>query len=244
MGKVADKEYIKIIGKKQILCKTGMDNTISILNNGKKYKEFSKECRDLRKKVNQEFAEDLILQSDYYGHSVVSFPEFVVKDEKKLYGIISDFEEGVPLLEIPKEVEISYLIYLVDYIERGIKDISEIGWRLEDLHEENILINLNSSTSPAKIIDTDYYQLKKIQCKKVALENYRENLKRIFTAVIYSVIPELQISNIWEDSQLRKKYMLASAGLISCTDFLREILVSLQMYDITGKNIETLQKSI
>lgn len=244
MAKIQDEKYIQDIGIKKVVCHTGMENIISILNNGKKYKQFAKEYQKLDEYGNQEFLDNLILQSKFYGHPIVSFPEIVIKDDKRLYGIVSDFEKGIPLVQLPLDMEIHYLIYLVDCIERGIKDISEDGWQFEDLHEENILINPNSESNPARIIDTDYYQLRKPTNKKEALENYRENLKKIFNAVTYSVIPELKISNIWENKKLRKSYMLASTGIITCTDFLRELLYYLKMYNISGKNIETLQNSL
>ena len=244
MDKIQDKKYIKQVGIDKLLCKTGMGNIIYILNDGKKYKEFSSDYRNLNNSANVELAENLILQSQYYQHPVVSFPEIVIKDKKRLYGIVSDFEEGIPLIELPLDLELNYLLYLIDYIERGIKDISEAGWELEDLHEENILINLNSDSNPAKIIDTDYYQIRKIQNQKQALANYKENLRKIFSAVICSIIPELQISDIWEDPNVKRQYLLASMGEITSTEFLRELLYRLNFYNLSGKNIETLQKSI
>ena len=244
MDKIQDKKYIKQVGIDKLLCKTGMGNTIYILNDGKKYKEFSSDYRNLNESANVEFAENLILQSQYYQHPVVSFPEIVIKGKKWLYGIVSDFEEGVPLIELPLDVELNYLLYLIDYIERGIKDISEAGWELEDLHEENILINLKSDSKPVSIIDTDYYQMRKIQNQKQALANYKENLRKIFSAVICSIIPELQISDIWEDANIRRQYLLASMGEITSTEFLRELLYRLNFYNLSGKNIETLQKTM
>lgn len=244
MANIQDKNYVENIGVNKLLCTTGMSNKIYILNDGRKYKEFSEDYQDLNDSTNQDLAQNLIQQSKLYKHPIISFPEVVIKDNQRLYGIVSDFEKGIPLIELPLNVEISYLLYLIDYIERGIQDVSELGWQLEDLHEENILINLSSETKPAKIIDTDYYQIKTIQNKKQALLNYRENLKKIFHAVIYSVIPELQISNIWEDPYVKRQYLLATLGELKTTDFLRELLYRVKIYDFSGKNIETLQKSI
>ena len=244
MANIQDKNYVENIGVNKLLCTTGMSNKIYILNDGRKYKEFSEDYQDLNDSTNQDLTQNLIEQSKLYKHPIISFPEIVIKDNQRLYGVVSDFEKGIPLIELPLDVEISYLLYLIDYIERGIQDVSELGWQLEDLHEENILINLSSETKPAKIIDTDYYQIKTIQNKKQSLLNYRENLKKIFHAVIYSVIPELQISNIWEDPYVKRQYLLATLGELKTTDFLRELLYRVKIYDFSGKNIETLQKSI
>ena len=40
MGKIRNINYINQIGIKKVLCHTNMGNTIYILNNGQKYKEF------------------------------------------------------------------------------------------------------------------------------------------------------------------------------------------------------------
>lgn len=244
MDKIQGQKYINQIGIEKLLCKTGMGNSIYILNDGRKYKEFSNDYRNLNESANVEFKDNLIQQTQFYQHTVVSFPEIVIKSNKRLYGIVSDFEEGIPLVELPLDLELNYLLYLIDYIERGIQDISTAGWELEDLHEENILINLNSDEKPVRIIDTDYYQMRKIQNQKQALANYKDNLKKIFSAVVYSIIPELQISDIWEDSTIKRKYLLASIGEIKCTEFLRELLYRINFYNLSGKNIETLQKTI
>ena len=46
MGTIRNIDYINDIGIKRVLCRTNMGNTIYILNNGKKYKEFYlKSCK-------------------------------------------------------------------------------------------------------------------------------------------------------------------------------------------------------
>ena len=241
MGTIRNLNYIKNIGIRKVLCHTNMGNTIYILNNGQKYKEFSEDYRDLSDSINREFQESLYQQTENYGHSLISYPEIVISSSKELFGIVGTFEEGIPLLEIDPLTKIDYLLTLLDKLEQGTKDISLKGWNLEDLHEENILINPVSKILPIRIIDTDYHVLQK---EKDKLELYRTNIKRIFNAIIASILPSLGKSDILKDKDIEQQYILASNGLIKPTDFLRYLLFKIKISTKEQITIKTLQKSI
>ena len=241
MGKIRNLDYINDIGIKKVLCNTNMGNTIYILNNGQKYKEFGEDYRDLSDSINRELQESLLSQTEYYGNSIISYPEVVISTNQELFGIVGTFEEGIPLLEIDPLTKIDYLLSLIDKLEQGIQDISLKGWNLEDLHEENILINPISKTLPIRIIDTDYHVLQK---EKDKLELYRTNIKRIFNAIITSILPSLGKSEILKDKDVEYQYILASNGLIKPTDFLRYLLLKIKITTKDSITIKTLQKSI
>ena len=241
MGKIRNLDYINDIGIKKVLCNTNMGNTIYILNNGQKYKEFGEDYRDLSDSINRELQESLLSQTEYYGNSIISYPEIVISTNQELFGIVGTFEEGIPLLEIDPLTKIDYLLSLIDKLEQGIQDISLKGWNLEDLHEENILINPVSKTLPIRIIDTDYHVLQK---EKDKLELYRTNIKRIFNAIITSILPSLGKSDILKDKDVEYQYILASNGLIKPTDFLRYLLLKIKITPKDSITIKTLQKSI
>lgn len=239
MGKIQNLNYIRNIGIKKVLCRTNMGNTIYILNNGKKYKEFNEDYQDLRDSVNKEFQETLLYQTEEYGNSIISFPEIVISTNKKLFGIVGDYEIGIPLLEIDPLIKLEYLLSILESLEQGIEDISKKGWNLEDVHEENILINTSSSIKPIRIIDTDYHTLQPTKDKLVI---YQQNLKRIFNSVITSIIPNIVKSELLNDYAIKQQYILASNGFIKPSEFIKDLLLKLSSKDST--TIKTLQKSI
>ena len=241
MGTIRNIDYINNIGIKKVLCHTNMGNTIYILNNGKKYKEFSEDYRDLSDPINKEFQDSLLSQTEQYNHNIISYPEIVISNNQELFGIVGDYEEGIPLLEINPLIQIDYLLSIVDKLEEGIQDISLKAWNLEDLHEENILININSKKTPIRIIDTDYHIL---QLHKDRLELYRTNMKRIFNAIIKGILPSLGKSNILQDKDIEEQYKLASNGVIKISDFLRYLLIKLKISTKGNITLKTLQKSI
>ena len=216
MGKIQNLDYIKDIGIKRTLCHTSMGNTIYILNNGQKYKEFGEDYRDLSDVINKEFQESLLQQTEEYGHSIISYPELVISNSQDLFGIVGTFEEGIPLLGIDPLTKIDYLLSLLDKLEQGILDISQKGWNLEDLHEENILINTISKKIPIRIIDTDYHTL---QQQKDKLELYRTNMKRVFNAITKSILPSLGKSHILKEKDIEEQYILSMNGNVTVLDF-------------------------
>ena len=241
MGKIRNLDYINDIGIKKVLCHTNMGNTIYILNNGQKYKEFSEDYRDLRDSINKEFQESLVSQTEEYGHSIISYPEIVISSSKELYGIVGNYEEGIPLLEIDPITSIDMLLSLIESLEEGIKDISLKGWNLEDLHEENILINSISKTLPIRIIDTDYHIL---QLHKDRLELYRTNMKRIFWAITTSILPSLGKSYLLKEKDIQELYLLASNGMIKVSEFIKYLLFKIKISTKEEITIKTLQKTI
>ncbi|MGN1372200.1 MAG: hypothetical protein ACI4XM_08005 [Candidatus Coprovivens sp.] len=241
MGLIKDNSYIEKIGIKEVLFTTRLDNTIYLLNNGKKYKRFNESFNDLSDSINVSFKKNLIQQTDYYSDDLISFPEMVISDEHTLYGIVSDYEKGTPLSKIDPLTEIDQLIHIIETLEKGTINISDKGWNLEDLHEDNIIINGDSSDKPVRIIDTDFYLL---QIQRDRLELYRNNMKKIFASVINTVLPRIFISSILEDKEIKRSYLLACNGLIKCSEFLKTLLVKLKMTYLKGQNIKTLQKTI
>ena len=241
MGTIKNLDYIQNIGIKKILCHTNMGNTIYILNNGQKYKEFSEDYRNLSDSINKEFQESLILQTEHHNHKIISYPEIVISTSQELFGIVGNYEKGKMLPEMNPLTKIGYFLSILEILEQGIEDISLKGWNLEDLHEENILINTKSKENPIKIIDTDYHTLQK---EKNKLELYKINMKRIFSAIITGLLPSLGKSNILQDKDVKEQYLLASNGLIKPTDFLRYLLLKTKISTKEEITIKTLQKSI
>lgn len=241
MGLIKNYDYIEHLGFDKVLHATNLGNTLYLLNNGKKYKEFSADYRDLTDSVNISFKQELERQTEYYSDTLISFPEIVIANEQELFGIISDFEIGEPLTKIDPLTQIEHLLYIIEYLEKGIINITEKGWNLEDLHEENILINLNSQDKPVRIIDTDFYCF---QNERDKLELYRQNMRKIFFSIIYSIIPSLSASNIWQDNEIQEKYHLAANGFLKCSEFLKFLLIKLKFNFQKERNIQTLQKTL
>lgn len=240
MNKIMGLDYIEDIGIKEKVCYTLLENTIYILNNGKKYKSFGEDYKDLSQSANLELKDTLVKQTEYANHSLISFPELVICDKKSLYGIVSPFEKGIPLSNIDPLTEIDCLIYLIEYLEKGIEDISFAGWDLEDLHENNILINLETPNRCARVIDTDFYYH---YAKKDKLEIYKANLRRISSAILNSVLPNLKVYNI-PNNELIQDYTLVINGLMKPSTFLKKLLLQIRSNYETPKDIKTLRKTI
>ncbi len=237
MGTLKDISYIEQIGIKKTLRSTNMGNVIHILNNGKKYKEFGADYSDLSDKINIEYKDSLLLQTEEHPNPVISFPEIVISDNEKLHGIVGDFELGNPLSEISLTYNIQRLISLLEYLEQQIKLISNKGWNLEDLHEDNILLSTSLPTK-IKIIDTDFYCL---QIYKKKEQIYKENLKRIFQAVIDSLLPEFSTS--YNFFNIEDLYLLGSNGYVLPSVFLKSLVTMLRLNDKTT-DVQILRKSI
>ena len=126
-------------------------------------------------------------------------------------------------------------------MENEIERLSLKGWNLEDIHEENILINLKSYKKPIRIIDTDYYCF---QPNRDKIELYRQNIKKIFRAFITSIIPDLSSTEIWLEDELQDKYFLASNGLMKTSDFLLYLIRKIPQLKEEPQNIKTLRKTL
>lgn len=243
MEKVIGIEYIESIGIKETICTTRMGNKIHILNNGKKYKEFSEDYQDLNDPLNMEFKDMLLNQSKEYNHQLISFPEAIVINKNMLKGIITNYELGEKLINIAIHLTIEELILIIKELEEGILDISQKGWVLEDLHEENILIDLNNITNITKIIDTDYYSLKKITNMKEALENYRKNLRNIFSTMINTIIPNIRNLSFY-NKEFELYYILASQGEIKPSEFFLMLIKKAKLNNSKEEYVSTLQKRL
>lgn len=60
MENIQGKNNVESIGVNKLLCTTGMSNKIYILNDGRKYKEFSEDYQNLSDSTNQNLAQNLI----------------------------------------------------------------------------------------------------------------------------------------------------------------------------------------
>ena len=241
MGTIRNIDYINDIGIKRVLRRTNIGNTIYILNNGQKYKEFSGDYRNLSDSINREFQEALLQQTEEKDNTLISYPEIVISSNQELFGIVGQFEEGILLSEIDPLTKIDYLLSLIDILEQGVEEMSFKGWNLDDLHEYNILINPVSKEKPIRIIDTDYHVLQKERNK---LELYKTNMKRIFSAITTSILPSIGKSYILREPDVNKKYLLALNGVIKVSDFLRYLLLKIKISSKEDITIQTLQKSI
>lgn len=244
MQKEDKKSYVDSIGIDYLLCHTNMGNKIYILKNGQKYKKLCPDYSDLRQKINRNFKASLLEQTEEYGHSIVSFPERIITSDKWLSGIISDFEVGDKLKDIPVELEIDYLLYIIGLLEEGTEDISLKGWVFEDLHEENILINLETAEKPVRIIDTDFYLKEPSNNSIVLLQNYKDNMARIFDAIMTAVLPRVDKSTIWGDPTIQNAYNKAISGDMKCSDFFKILLVKVKHSLNKEKTLLTLRKSV
>ena len=126
---------------------------------------------------------------------------------------------------------------MLEQLENGIADISYKGWYIEDLHDDNILINNDQSI--IRIIDSDFYEYKE---HKDRLLIYRHNLKLVFNTIINSIIPNLKISNIWNDKEIKFYYKQSIEGILKISEFLKLLLLKLKI--ISNENIATLRKSL
>lgn len=244
MGTKKDKKYINEVGKRALLWSTPMGNKIYLLNNGQKYKKFCLDYGDLRSKVNKNFKDRLLEQTEEYGHSVICFPETIITNDKWLSGMVTDFVTGEKLKNIDLNTQIDYLLYLIEKLEESIVDVSFKGWVLEDLHEENILINKSDYNNPVKIIDTDFYLKNKTNNQKELLQNYKNNLERIFDAVMITILPQFDISFMWNDCEIQQAYLKATQGEIKCSQFLKLLLKKLKLTLKKEQNILTLRKTV
>lgn len=240
MGRIENLDFIKQIGIKSTIANTDMGNNIYILNNGKKYKEFTEIYSKLSDSLNQEFKEELIKQAKYKRVKTISFPEIVITDSKKLYGIVGQYEPGTIIGNISQSINIELLITLIESLEKDIYSISEDGWVMEDVNDDNILINYQTETeSSIKIIDTDFYVQRTLSDIEEVEKIYQNNLKKIFYALFYSIINNLHKSNIWTDSEIKIMYYSAIKGFIECSKLIKEIIFKLQ--NNAKKEINTLE---
>ena len=243
MGTILSKESIIEIGIDNLFCHTDMGNKIYLLKNGQKYKKFCSDYGDLRKSVNRNFKADLVEQTEEYGHHLICFPQAVVSSDKWLSGMITDFVNGEKLKRIELTSQIDYLLHIIELLEKGIVDVSFRGWVLEDLHEENILIDLSNHKSPVHIIDTDFYSKNDTQDQILLLQTYKDNLVRIFDAIMITILPQFDSSQIWSEPKIKEAYMKATSGEITCSEFLKTLLVTLKFSQQKEQNILTLRKS-
>ena len=243
MGTENNRQYINNIGKKELLWNTPMGNKIYLLKNGQKYKKFCVDYGDLRQQVNYRFKKSLLEQTEEYGHSIICFPETIISSEKWLSGMVTDFANGEKLRNIDLTTKIDYLLYIIETLENGIVDISIKGWVFEDLHEDNILVDINNEKDPVKIIDTDFYSKESTKDPIAKLQIYKDNLVRIFDAIMTTILPHFDTATIWSNPKIQSAYQQAISGEITCSEFLKTLLVTLKLTHKKEENILTLRKS-
>lgn len=243
MGRLENKKYIDEIGIQSLMCNTNMGSKIYILKNNKVYKKLPPEYSDLRRKINRSFKDDLLEQTEYQGHPIINFPETIISSDKWLSGIISEYIQGEEFANISPLEKVDYLLYIIDYMEQGLSYILYKGWTLEDIHEENILITQDES-HPIKIIDTDFYTRTDSKDELILLQNYRNNMANIFHTIMNVILPKFDQTTIFNHPRIQEKYIEAISGKITCSEFLKEILIVIKFSQKKEQNIISLQKSI
>jgi len=209
---------------KELFTKTGMGHKIYILSNGLKYKEYNQNDPSFTKQpYNRELVQSLKEQVNMTS-SVVSFPISIVKDNKRLIGNISHFEEGTPLEEIDEQIKLDLLLPEIYKAELEIERLSQEGWILDDINSKNIIINNKDNHLTFKIIDTDYYIRRTELSYKEIIE---QNRAQLISALIAALIPNIAISKIMKDKRIYNNYLLAINGKMHPVDFLYEIINTL-----------------
>ena len=226
MEKIID---VKELPSRKFLTRTQGGHSIYLLENGLKYKRYGDLTPEQEKSLKEQLSED---------SCIFSFPKQLVEAEEKIVGVISTYEQGIELESIPEDVNINDLLNKVLKAEFEISRLSMKGWRLLDIHGNNIIVGTNPLTF--RIIDTDYYVKRTNKDYKTLV---RENRMELITALIFNIIPKLPVSSIMKDKKMNKEYLLAINGYISPTEYLVSILDKLKKHnEIT--DIKSLRKSL
>ena len=242
MSNYVSTRYIKNIGIREIIYTNKDGKRTYLLNNGLKYKEFPADFRDMHDE-DVRYMHDCLLEQSKIRLKTVIVPEKLVVDDNNLYGYIAPFVDGKPIKDIDPEFLIDELMRIIREIEEDVKALSREGWRMEDMHDQNLLISDRLLTG--SIIDTDCYE--KTKDALVA----KKNLASIFNAIIYSVLPRIQLSKSFKKEIIQRYFYMASQGLIPTSEFLQHLLCELKQFDkIVSKyskidtNIDAIEKKL
>lgn len=88
---------------------------------------------------------------------VFVFPKQLVMYDGMFLGYVMDYAPGVTLKDVNREISIADVIGILKIIESAIlKDITDKGIAINDMHIENIILGDDKSI---KVIDTDFYDI-------------------------------------------------------------------------------------
>ena len=234
MGKYVTLNYINDIGIKKVVYENKNGRKVYLLNNGYKFKEFPEDFRSMQD-PDVKYVHDTLLEQSKLELKTTIVPSSLVVDNNNLYGYLAPFIEGQIIADIDPDFLIDILLKILKDMESDMKTLSQEGWQVDDLHDNNVLINKALSTG--NIIDMDDYFKTK--------ENVtNHNLKCLFNAVIYSVLPRIVTSKTMRNKIMNKYFILASAGRITTTEFLIYLLMELKQYITTGVTLEEIRKKL
>ena len=156
---------------------------------------------------------------------IIVFPEDFIKDSRtdELIGYSMEYVKGVNVKEVIYNISIEDLNYLISKTEKKIKDISDEGILIQDLHAGNIL--WDTKNHKIRIVDIDDYEYKPGEIL------YKRNSIQFTKALIESMG-----SSVFEYTIKHKnlyKYLVNMEDIeddkyLSFNDYLREIIKDLE----------------
>ena len=234
MANVVKMNYINLVGIERLLISKPTGTKIYILKNGFKFKLFPED----QQKIDcpeMEYFYNLLLAQTELRFETISTPTQIVTENDMLYGYIAPFSKGTILRDIDPLLLIETLLSLLKKFEREVQELSEAGWIMGDFHDGNLLIDGQLSTITA--IDTDCYE-------KVKTNPYKQNLKAIFSTIIYVILPKIQLSKAYKNKLIKRYFIMAQEGLIRTSEFLEILLTELKQYIIKDLTLEGLRNKI
>lgn len=99
------------------------------------------------------------------------FPNKILEDDNgELLGYSMDFVTGDKLIKKIKEIPFEQLKATIKKAELGVRQVSEQGFRFNDMHEDNIMWDAKNKS--IKILDTDFFQ-KSDDISNIANSNFQ-----------------------------------------------------------------------
>ncbi len=167
--KKEDKEIsIKInLSEIESLEKIGSGKCANIYRKDNEAYKILKQRSDSRKFYSKEMLEKLVgVKSD-----LCVFPNKILEDDNgELLGYSMDFVTGDKLIKAIKEIPFEQLKTSIKKAELGVSQVSEQGFRFNDMHADNIMWDTKNKS--IKIIDTDFFQ-KSSDISDIANSNFR-----------------------------------------------------------------------
>ena len=226
--------YINVVGIDKLLIDKPTGTKIYLLKNGFKFKSFPEHLRKIDC-AEMEYLYNMLLNQTELSFETISTPTQIVTEDDMLYGYIAPFSNGTVLRDVDPLLLIETLLSLLKKFERDVQELSDAGWIMGDFHDCNLLIDGHLSTITA--IDTDCYE-------KVKRNPYKENLKAIFSTIIYVILPKIQLSKAYKNKLIRRYFIMAQEGIIRTSEFLEILLSELKQYIIKDLTVEGLRNKI
>ena len=226
--------YINSVGIEKLLVKKVIGTRIYLLKNGFKFKVFPEFLQEIDTPDMLYMYNMLLAQTDIHLETI-STPKQLVFEKDNLYGYIAPYEPGEIIRFIDPLTHIDILLSLIKKLERDIKTLSDLGWRMDDFHDANLLIDWRIPT--IKAIDTDCY----IRTKE---DQYKYNLKILFCAIIDDLLPKIRLSKAYRKKIIQKYFIMAQEGLMRTSEFLELLLLELKQYMIKDMTLEDLRMKL